>query len=88
MENKGNFIALPRKRLDKVIAEEEANGRKLAEEEEVDLIYRGIQDVDSASINYFKACKKLSLSSNLIQRIPEIQLDHLEILSIGRNKIK
>lgn len=83
-----NFIPLPRKSLAKVIAEEESNGRKLAEEEWVDLIFRGIQDIDNASINYFKACTKLSLSSNLIQRIPEIQLDNLKILSLGRNKIK
>ena len=88
VDSNKNFIPLPRKALAKVITEEEANGRKLAEEEWVDLIFRGIQDIDNASINYFKACTKLSLSSNLIQRIPEIQLDNLKILSLGRNKIK
>jgi Leucine-rich repeat (LRR) protein len=88
MVDSKNFIPLPRKSLAKVITEEEANGRKLAEEEWVDLIFRGIQDIDNASINYFKVCNKLSLSSNLIQRIPEIQLDNLKVLSLGRNKIK
>lgn len=82
-----NFTPLPKKTLQKVIQEEEALGKKLSEEEWVDLIYRGIGDLDN-SINTFKMCRKLSLSSNIITRIPEIQLDNLEILSIGRNKIK
>lgn len=77
----------PKKSLQKVIQEEEALGKKWTEETTVDLIYRGIGDLDN-SINSLKSCVKLSLSSNFIQRIPEIQLDKLEILSLGRNKIK
>jgi dynein light chain 1 len=83
-----NFVPMnPKKVLQKVIQEEESQGRKFAEEKTVDLIYRGIETLDN-SINTLKNCEKLSLSSNFIQRIPEIQLDKLEILSIGRNKIK
>jgi Leucine-rich repeat (LRR) protein len=88
MVDKSNFTPMnPKKSLQKVIQEEEALGKKLSEETHVDLIYRGIGDLDN-SINSFKACVKLSLSSNIITRIPEIQLDKIEILSLGRNKIK
>ncbi len=83
------FNSLPKKTLQKVVAEEEAlTEKKLSEEENVDLIFRFIESVDSATINSFKACKKLSLSSNVIIKIPEIQLDRLEILSLGRNRIR
>ena len=80
---------LARRKLKDVADEEEKNtGKKLAEEEVVDLIFRGIGELDN-TINNFKNCVKLSLSSNIIQRLPpEINLDRLEILSLGRNKIK
>jgi Leucine-rich repeat (LRR) protein len=68
--------------------EEQITGKKYAEEEHVELIFKGIEGVDSATINSFKNCSKLSLSSNLIAKVPEIQLDRLKILSIGRNRIK
>jgi Leucine-rich repeat (LRR) protein len=85
--NKGFTPINPKKFLQKVIEEEEKNGKKLSEEETVDLIFRGIGDLDP-SINNLKNCRKLSLSSNFISRMVEIQLDKLEILSLGRNRIK
>ncbi len=88
MVEPGKFTPMnPKKSLQKVLQEEEAAGKKLSEETTVDLIFRGITDLDS-SINTLKNCQKLSLSSNLIGKIYEIQLDRLEILSLGRNKIK
>ena len=64
------------------------NGVKLSDVEHVDLIFRGISDLDSNSLNYIKGCKKLSLSSNIISKIPDLHFDNLEILSLGRNKIR
>lgn len=81
------FKSEPKPNLTKVLKDEEALGKNFAEEEVIDLIFRGIGELDS-SINTFKNCRKLSLSSNFINRIPEIQLDKLEILSLGRNRIK
>lgn len=89
MAEKKDFISLPRRSLQKAVAEwEETNQKKLCDEEWVDLIYRNIADLDNSTINYFRACKKLSLSSNFIQKIPDIHLENLEILSLGRNRIK
>ena len=68
--------------------EHEEEGKKLCDEEWVDLIFRGISDLDSNSLNYIKGCKKLSLSSNIISKIPDLHFDNLEILSLGRNKIR
>jgi Leucine-rich repeat (LRR) protein len=83
-----NFVSVPTKSLAKVIQEEEALGLKLSELEWVDLIFRGIGNIESPAINSFKACTKLSLSSNMIQKVPEINLENLKILSLGRNRIK
>jgi Leucine-rich repeat (LRR) protein len=89
MTEKKDFITVPRKSLQKAVAEwEEQNQRKLCDEEWVDLIYRNIADLDNTTINYFKLCRKLSLSSNFIQKIPDLHLENLEILSLGRNRIK
>ena len=66
----------------------EEEGIKLSDVEHVDLIFRGISDLDSNSLNYIKNCKKLSLSSNFITKIPDLHFDNLEILSLGRNKIR
>ena len=68
--------------------EHEEEGKKLCDEEWVDLIFRGIADLDSNGLNYIKGCKKLSLSSNFISKIPDLHFDNLEILSLGRNKIR
>ena len=68
--------------------EKEHEGEKLSDAEWVDLIFRGISDLDSNSLNYIKNCKKLSLSSNFITKIPDMHFDNLEILSLGRNKIR
>ena len=68
--------------------EHEEEGRKLCDEEWVDLIFRGIADLDSNGLNYIKGCKKLSLSSNFISKIPDLHFDNIEILSLGRNKIR
>jgi Leucine-rich repeat (LRR) protein len=90
MADKKDFTSAPaRNTLQKAVAIwEELNQRKLCDEEVVDLIFRNIADLDNATINYFKACRKLSLSSNFIQKIPDIHLENLQILSLGRNKIK
>ena len=79
-----------KKSLQEAIAdwEKENEGKKLSDEEWVDLIFRGISDLDSNSLNYIKNCKKLSLSSNFITKIPDLHFDNLEILSLGRNKIR
>jgi len=83
------IVSVPRKPLIKVVQEwEEQNQKKLADETHVDLIYRGIGDVDAQTINSFTNCVKLSLSSNFITKIPDIHLHHLETLSLGRNKIR
>ena len=79
-----------KKSLQEAIAdwEKEHEGQKLSDAEWVDLIFRGISDLDSNSLNYIKNCKKLSLSSNFITKIPDLHFDNLEILSLGRNKIR
>lgn len=68
-------------------ADEKNQGKKLADQEEVDLIFRAIDNLDTG-INSLANCRKLSLSSNLITKIPDLNLPKLEILSLGRNKIK
>ena len=68
--------------------EKKHEGQKLSELEWVDLIFRGISELDANSLNYIKNCTKLSLSSNLIPKIPDLHFDNLEILSLGRNKIR
>ena len=40
------------------------------------------------SLNQFESCQKLSLSTNAIERIVNLKLKNLRILSIGRNNIK
>lgn len=62
-------------------------GIKLADQKEVRLIYNVIDIIDG-SVNSLVNCEKLSLSSNLISKIPDINLQNLKILSLGRNKIK
>jgi hypothetical protein len=85
-----NANANPQKRpIQKAIAEwEAANNKKLSEEAHVSLIFNGIMDVDSASLNSFTACVRLSLSSNFISKMQDIHLKNLKILSLGRNKLK
>ena len=63
-----------KKSLQEAIAdwEKDNEGKKLSDEEWVDLIFRGISDLDSNSLNYIKNCKKLYLSSNLIAIIPHL----------------
>ena len=46
-----------------------------------------IQKLD-ASINTLKKCKHLRLSTNSIDKMIPLDLDNLEILSMGRNQIK
>lgn len=89
--DKKDFIPMARKKsLQEAIAEweKENTPRTLNSEEWVDLIFKGIQELDSPSLNYIKNCTKLSLSSNFIIRIPDLHFDNLKILSLGRNKIK
>ena len=85
------FVPLAKKKsLQEAIAdwEKENEGQKLSDMEWVDLVFRAINDLDSNSLNYIKGCKKLSLSSNFISKIPDLHFDNLEILSLGRNKIR
>ena len=63
------------------------SGTKLADQQKINLCYKGIDTIDG-SINSLVNCEKLSLSSNLISKIPDINLQKLKILSLGRNKIK
>lgn len=68
-------------------ADESHQGKKLSDQEEVDLVFKAIDNLDTG-INTLTNCRFLSLSSNLIVRIPELNLPRLERLSLGRNKIK
>lgn len=67
-------------------ADPKNEGKKLSDEEEVDLIFRGIGSLDG--VNVLFNCRRLSLSSNIISKMSEISLPNLERLSLGRNKIK
>ena len=40
-------------------------------------ILRVIADLDSNALNYIKGCKKLSLSSNFISKIPELHFENI-----------
>ena len=85
-----NANANPTKRpIQKAVSDwEAANQKKISEEVHVNLIFNGIADVDSATLNSFTACVKLSLSSNFISKMQDIHLKNLKILSLGRNKLK
>ncbi len=83
------IIGVPRKPLIKVVQEwEEQTQLKISDVTFVELIYRNIGDLDAQTINSFTNCTKLSLSSNFITKIPDIHLNYLETLSLGRNKIR
>jgi Leucine-rich repeat (LRR) protein len=89
MDGRGIFSGVKKKTLNEVIQEvEKEQGIKLDSVEWVDLIFKGINDLDSSSLNYIKGCRKLSLSSNLITRLPDFHFENLKILSLGRNKIR
>ncbi|KAK6182928.1 hypothetical protein SNE40_010501 [Patella caerulea] len=69
---------------------EEKNGCKASETEEVKLFGQipPIEKMD-ASLSTLAACTKLSLSTNAIEKIANLNgLKHLKILSLGRNNIK
>merc|ERR1711976_548871 len=69
---------------------EEKNGKKAAEEATVQLIMQipPIEKMD-ASLSTLGACEKLSLSTNAIEKIANLNgLKNLKILSLGRNNIK
>ena len=85
-----NFKSQGKKSLKDAIKDWEAEneGKKLSDEEWVDLIWRGIGDLDESSLDYISNCKKLSLSSNLIVKVPNLRFSRLEIVSLGRNMIK
>lgn len=91
MTDGGKVIPVNKINISKAIANWEADeknqGKKLADQEEVDLVFKAIDNLDTG-INTLTNCKLLSLSSNLIVRIPELNLPKLERLSLGRNKIK
>ena len=83
------FVKLPPKSLKAAVAEWEDKNqpKKIAEEDWVDLVFKGINEIDSQTINSFQ-CIKLSISSNLIARLPELSLKNLQILSLSRNRLK
>ncbi|SOV13598.1 dynein light chain 1, putative [Plasmodium gaboni] len=69
---------------------EQKNGKKICDEEEVSFICNIplIEKLDN-SINTLDKCKRLSLSTNRIEKlIPMSGLKNIEILSLGRNCIK
>ncbi|KAJ8309178.1 hypothetical protein KUTeg_014052 [Tegillarca granosa] len=69
---------------------EQANGKKASEGEEIKL-YAQIPCIDKmdASLSTLTNCKKLSLSTNQIEKIANLNgLKNLRILSLGRNNIK
>lgn len=58
---------------------------------EINLCFRKppIAKLDSKALGTLKNCEKLSLSTNMIDRmVPLTGLDNLKILSIGRNNLK
>ena len=86
-------IPQPKFNLLKVVQQKEPDkekedGKKYSEETVIDLIFSSISDLDTQTLNSFALCEKLSLSSNFIVKIPDIHLKNLQILSLGRNKIK
>ncbi|MCQ2819005.1 MAG: hypothetical protein MJ252_17210 [archaeon] len=87
-----HFKSQGKRSLKDAITEWEADpkneGKKLSDEEWVDLIFRGIGDLDEGSLEYISNCKKLSLSSNLIVKVPNFRFSRLEIVSLGRNMIR
>lgn len=69
---------------------EEKNQKVAAEEEKVEL-YGQIPPIEKldATLSTLKACKRLSLSTNSIEKITSLSgMDNLKILSLGRNLIK
>ena len=69
---------------------EERTGRKPADEKIVKIcgILPSIEKMD-ASLSMLVNCEKLSLSSNSIEKIANLNgLKNLKILSLGRNNIK
>lgn len=69
---------------------EEKNGCKAAESCEVKLFaqYPPVEKMD-ASLSTLSCCEKLSLSTNCIEKIANLNgLRNLKILSLGRNSIK
>lgn len=88
--DKKDFTPFAKKNLLKAVQEFEDENKeiKLSESRWVDLTFRGIHELDYQTVNSFSACMKLSLSSNVIQKLPDFHLKNLEILSLGRNKIK
>lgn len=72
------------------IWEEKNEGKDITEELEVGLqgMVPPIEKMDN-SLSILKACQKLSLSTNMIEKIAGLnQLNNLKILSLGRNNIK
>ncbi|SBT87372.1 dynein light chain 1, putative [Plasmodium malariae] len=67
---------------------EQKNGKIIKEEEEVSFICHIplIEKLDN-SINTLKKCKRLSLSTNRIEKLIPMS-ENIEILSLGRNCIK
>ena len=69
---------------------EEASGKKSSESREIKLIgvYPPIEKMEGP-LHILVNCEKLSLSTNLISQIQNLQvLKNLKVLSLGRNLIK
>jgi dynein light chain 1 len=70
---------------------EEREGQKITDAEVIKLygILPPIEKIESGPLSQMKKCKYLSLSTNSIEKIPNLTgLSSLEILSLGRNQIK
>ncbi|KAE8749907.1 hypothetical protein FOCC_FOCC003376 [Frankliniella occidentalis] len=70
--------------------EDKHPGENIAEAKEVNLQWQWppIEKMDN-SLSVLSACEKLSLSTNMIEKIAGISsLKHLKILSLGRNYVK
>ncbi|KAI5642458.1 dynein light chain 1, axonemal [Phthorimaea operculella] len=73
-----------------IVAWEREKGLVASEAEEIELQFRWppIEKMDAA-LSSLVACKKLSLSSNMIEKINGIAgMRNLKILALGRNRIK
>jgi len=69
---------------------EEKHGKKAAESDEIKL-YAQLPPIEKmdASLSTLSLCEKLSLSTNCIEKIANLNgLKNLKILSLGRNNIK
>jgi dynein light chain 1 len=69
----------------------EANneGKPASEATEISLCFQSIAKLDSKALGTLKKCEKLSLSTNMIDKMVNLPgMTELKILSLGRNNLK